>query len=129
MSNLDLKKKWRTASTRLAAIERQREEALEPTRKAHFEAQSALEEIEQQMGCYLICESCAMPILPGEKYMRGEDPLCHECAPPFSLLLTSPDSFLDAEDEQMTPDVARAYYDEHIERGGSPSDSMARDVL
>lgn len=71
------------------------------------------------------CEGCSKPIYDGDSYHTGSDvDLCADCAPAFSDLLASPESFADSEGEPLTPEAATALYDAHIAAGGAPTDKI-----
>lgn len=71
------------------------------------------------------CEGCSKPIHDGDSYHVGSDvDLCADCAPEYSDLLASPQSFADSEGDPLTADAAKALYDAHIAAGGLPADKI-----
>lgn len=78
----------------------------------------------------LLCTCCGKPVLKGERYMREvESALCYNCAPTFQHLIDEPDGgFVDADENPLSPEQCRAWFDQHIAAGGKPTDSMATEI-
>ena len=75
------------------------------------------------------CTCCGKSIRKGERYMREvESALCFNCAPTFQQLIDDPVGFVDGDDDPLTPEQCRAWFDRHIAAGGKPSDSMATEI-
>lgn len=73
----------------------------------------------------LICDLCGNGIPEGAPHHFGGDTcICEACAPTWKDFLTHPESFYDPTNNPVTPEAAKAAYDEHIASGGSPDDKM-----
>lgn len=110
----------------LTRIEMERQRLVEQTDASYRLAKDALATIEGDLGepeCQ--CESCRAFVFSGEPWLPGETPLCGECAPTFSELLTTPELFVNGEGDALSADECRDWYSRHIEGGGLPTDSMA----
>lgn len=76
------------------------------------------------------CETCERLIRDGEPYHAGEDVyLCQQCAPSYSDLLSSPESFRDDEGNPMTALKAGIIVQGIIEAGGGLDDKMVGEIL
>ena len=72
------------------------------------------------------CLACARPIDDDEPTFPDVNGwLCAECSPTYLELLEPGSAFVDSEDEPMTAEAKRAWFDNHIKAGGKPTDSMA----
>lgn len=119
------KEDWLKAKAEVAAIEREREALLLPTKERYDAACERLELIEDE--CPEIvgrCEGCMNPIFEGERHSGGENPLCEECSPTWAQMLADPSYFEDREGEPITAEKAKAMCDAHVAAGGSLEDKM-----
>ncbi len=127
MTHEDLKKRWAEANERVELLDKQRYRLVEHTQQEWLEAQTEFQDsVEECLKAdALICEACAAPIFPGDRYHVGPSPLCFECAPTYQSLIHEPDIFVDRIDQNPSnPGELRAAYDAHITAGGSPDDKM-----
>lgn len=72
------------------------------------------------------CLACANEI-PGNAptFRDVSGTLCRACAPTYLELLEPGSAFVDGDDEPMTAEAKRAWFDGHVKAGGKPTDSMA----
>lgn len=77
----------------------------------------------------LPCTCCGKPVLKCDRYMREvEGALCYKCAPMFMHLIDEPEGFVDADEEPLTAEQCRDWFDRHIAAGGKADDSMATEI-
>ena len=73
------------------------------------------------------CESCSSPIYSDEPYsfdhINGLE-FCEHCTPSWNDMLAEPDRFVQADDEEHTPETAKAAADAHVAAGGSLYDKI-----
>jgi len=127
------RKSYLAACEGLAAIEREREALVEPTRARWEAAKAAVDEVVEIHGEPICCcEACGVPVFEGEPYLGGETPLCGPCAPTYCDLVVDSELLgfvMPGPDDDwvpMTVEYARALYDSHLAAGGLATDSMAK---
>ncbi|WP_296100280.1 hypothetical protein [uncultured Agrobacterium sp.] len=127
MSHDDLKQRWAAANERVELLDQKRYKLLEPTQQEWLEAQTAFQNVveECQKQDAILCEQCAAPIFPGDRYHAAVTPLCLQCAPAYQDLIDNPEMFVNSDDESPSnPEALKAWFDEHIAAGGKPDDKM-----
>lgn len=70
------------------------------------------------------CEACGTDFPETAPYLSGIDALCEECAPTYQSLLDEPDSFVDSDEEPLSPEAAREWVDSHLAAGGKITDKI-----
>ncbi len=107
--------------------------AAEPQREALAVAEQPWKALQEEMGELTggvdveTCDGCAEPIFPSDKRYAYEDGMtCAPCSPTYADVLDHPGTFLNLQNEPMTPAEAEAFCEAHIAGGGSLDDSLAR---
>jgi hypothetical protein len=119
---------YKAAFDEICRIEQIREQLVAPTNDIFDAAKRRLEDVVERTGePVCTCEACGMPVFEGELGFPGpETDLCGACAPTYEELLSTPDSFVDADGDPLGAERSIAWFEEHIAGGGKPTDSMAR---
>lgn len=117
---------WMAAWETLNKLSEARAEALAPTDDAYSAVEALIGKLQEKLGEPIcVCEACGQPVFEGEPMFGGPTPTCGTCAPTFEELISSPEGFVDAEEEPLGRDRCQAWFEEHIAAGGKPTDSMA----
>lgn len=125
------REEYEAAKAAERALEKRRQALLKPTDAAWAAVQERTEAA-RTLAAYT-CEHCSEPIFDGELACVSEDgATCKDCSPTYRDLQENPDHYYrtddDGEAEPYTAESIAPFIEEHLAKGGSLDDTLARPV-